>query len=617
MTESSHIQLVAKTMISVRTYRTTYLCLEDDSYTSFYTDLSQEDSLRLLLPCFVVYLLLRMIVTRRRPKSRFFITICVAAIPGRNEGFFMKHTESQKIHAFLHTFFLESAAYYPDKYALSIQNKRWTYAEIEHEARCWAKALLEGCDQQVRRVGIFAYRSYTAYVGVIASLFSGATYVPLNRTFPPQRTLSMVKQADLDAIIVDEQSLGQFQHLIPHLEKHMVILLPETRCIKSWPTHIRTLDKAALKQFAPLNELPIVTGETNAYLLFTSGSTGQPKGVPITHCNVASFLKWNLQKYQFTPEDRLTQTFDLTFDLSVFDLFMAWGSGACLCVLQPIELLAPFQFVQEQKISVWFSVPSLIALYRKKQLLQKNCLQSLCWSLFCGEALSQSSVEAWQEAAPQSLIENLYGPTELTIACSAYRWDSEYSPKQCVNGVVPIGRIYDHLDHIVVDETLTPVESGDTGELCVSGSQMFPGYWNDSEQTAKRIFQFGTRDFYRTGDVVRWEKNCYVYLGRIDHQVKIQGFRIELGEIESVLRRNEHVVEAAAVAWPLENGHAQSIVAFVRGNNIKIDEINQMCKTHLPYYMYPKQIYVMEEIPHNVNGKVDYNALHCKLRNLG
>ncbi|WP_207731366.1 amino acid adenylation domain-containing protein [Clostridium botulinum] len=525
----------------------------------------------------------------------------------------MKNTKGLENQKLLHSFFLESATRYPDSYGLSIGEQKWTYAEIEYQARCWANALLEGSSQQVCRVGIFASRSYVAYVGVLASLFSGSTYVPLNRRFPLKRTLSMIKQAELDAIIVDEQSFAQLQDIIPHLENHILILSPKNVVNKSGPPYIHFYDKLSLEHFSPLKELSMIKAEAIAYILFTSGSTGQPKGVPITHRNVVSFLEYNISKYQFTPEDRFTQTFDLTFDLSVFDLFMSWGSGGCICVMQPIELLAPFQFLTKHKVTVWFSVPSVIALYRKKQLLKKNYLPTLKWSLFCGEALTQSSVEAWQEAAPQSKIENLYGPTELTIACSAYRWDSKHSPNECVNGIAPIGKIYDHLNHIVIDEKLTPVNAGEAGELCVSGSQMFCGYWNNIEQTSKRFIRINSIDYYRTGDMVKWKNDNYVYLGRIDHQTKIQGFRIELGEIESVIRRNNNVVEAAAIAWPIENGKAQGIVAFVSGSNIKIDEINQICRAHLPHYMQPHKVYILNDVPYNTNGKIDYNALRLEL----
>lgn len=511
----------------------------------------------------------------------------------------------------LHTFFLDSARRYPTAHALSIGKKEWTYAEIENTARQWANALHVAGQGQIKRVGIFAYRSYISYVGILTTLFAGATCVPLNRTFPVQRTQDMITMAQLDAVIVDEQSLPQLKTLLPALPRTTLILLPEQEATFELRTLARVLDCRSLEMLPPLAELPTVDVNSIAYLLFTSGSTGRPKGVPITHSNVVSFLNWNLQHYQFTLADRFTQTFDQTFDLSFFDLFMAWGSGACLCVPLSIQLLAPFQFVQQQRITIWFSVPSIISLLLKKRLLTDASLPSLRWSLFCGEALPQSAAEAWQRAAPGSVIENLYGPTELTIACAAYRWNPCRSPSECVNGLVPIGQIYDHLDHLVVDEQLNPVPAGIAGELCVSGPQTFPGYWQDPDKTAERFFIYGERQqcYYRTGDLVKWQDTGYIYLGRADQQIKVQGYRIELGELEALLRHQKQVVDAAAIGWPVEDGKVQGIVVFVTGMDLQAEQLLQHVKEHVPLYMVPKEIRILETMPHNVNGKIDRPAL--------
>lgn len=514
----------------------------------------------------------------------------------------------------LHSFFLKSANLYPDNYALSIGDRKWTFSEIKHEASRWANILIKNSNKQPKRIGVFGNKSYPSYVGVLASLFSGATYVPLNQKFPKERTLSMIVQSDLDAIIVDSQSFPILEELLPSIEKKLLILCPENIINKSPTSKMTFFDKNYINDAVNLLDiLPEVNEDSFAYLLFTSGSTGIPKGVPISHKNVASFLKYNLKKYKFTPEDKFTQTFDLTFDLSVFDLFMSWGSGACLCVMQPIELLSPFNFIKKHEITVWFSVPSIISLYRKKQLLKPNCLPTLKWSLFCGEALQQSSVEAWQMAAPQSIIENLYGPTELTIACAAYRWDNNTSPQKCRNGIVPIGKVFDTLDSIVIDENNIPVNNGETGQLCVSGPQMFCGYLNNNEQTLKCFVNIGSKTYYKTGDLVRLENNDYIYLGRSDHQVKVQGYRIELGEIESILRLIEGVIEAVVIPWPIINGEVQGLVAFVSGNDINIEKAKDVCKEHLPYYMQPKKIHHRKNIPYNSNGKIDYNALKNSL----
>lgn len=513
----------------------------------------------------------------------------------------------------LHSFFLKSAKLYPDNYALSIEDNKWTYSEIEYEASCWANVLVTNSTVTLAKVGVFGNKSHAAYVGILASLFSGATYVPLNGKFPKERTLSMITQANLNAIIVDKQSFSKLKEIIPFLKKTLLILCPDTTINESLNCNINTFDKNSLKNYKPLKNLPVINENSFAYLLFTSGSTGKPKGVPISHKNVTSFLKYNLNKYKFTPEDKFTQTFDLTFDLSVFDLFMSWGSGACLCVMPPIQLLAPFKFIREHGITVWFSVPSIISLYRKKQSLKSNCLPTLKWSLFCGEALSESSVEAWHMAAPQSKIENLYGPTELTIACASYSWNENSSSNECINGIVPIGKVFDTLDSIVIDKNNTVVSNGEAGELCVSGSQMFSGYLNNKEQTLKHFVEIGSQKYYRTGDIVKLEKDNYIYLGRKDHQTKVQGFRIELGEIESVIRLNNNVIESTAIPWPIVGGEAQGIVVFVSGNDINTDELMKTCKTYLPYYMQPKNIYIIKDVPYNSNGKIDYNALKGRL----
>ncbi|MDP4146532.1 MAG: thioester reductase, partial [Bacillota bacterium] len=133
------------------------------------------------------------------------------------------------------------------------------------------------------------------------------------------------------------------------------------------------------------------------------------------------------------------------------------------------------------------------------------------------------------------------------------------------------------------------------------------------EQTLKRFVEIESKKYYKTGDMVKLEKDHYIYLGRMDHQIKVQGFRIELGEIESVIRFNDNVIEAAAIPWPIVDGEAQGLVAFVSGNNINVDELMETCKTHLPYYMNPSHIYILKDVPYNSNGKIDYNALKMKL----
>jgi acyl-coenzyme A synthetase/AMP-(fatty) acid ligase len=256
---------------------------------------------------------------------------------------------------------------------------------------------------------------------------------------------------------------------------------------------------------------------------------------------------------------------------------------------------------------------------RKKGFLKPGNFPSLRLSLFCGEPLPLASAQAWQEAAPNSIVENLYGPTELTIACLLHRWDPERSPGLGVNGMVPIGRPYPGLGAVLLDERLRPVSGSEPGELCVCGPQTVPGYWQDDAKTAERFVTVQVSPstavrFYRTGDrAARLDTGDYVYLGRVDHQIKVLGHRVELGEIEAALRDDPAVVEAIAVGWPVEDGTAQGIVAFVSGSGIDSAALLTRVRSRLPDYMTPREIRLVETMPLNANGKIDRNALRDRL----
>ena len=516
----------------------------------------------------------------------------------------------------LRTGFLRSAAARPDAPCLVIKGDTLSYADVEALARLWAQAIVGGIGRPARRVGVFASRSRESYVGVLAALCSGATFVPLNPSFPAERTREMIRQADLDAIIIDKTGARQLRDVLDGLDSVPLLILPEME--EAPGVGQPALLATQVRALQPLADLPPLLPGDIAYLLFTSGSTGKPKGVPVTHANVAWFIDFTADHYAITAEDRFSQTFDQTFDLSIFDLFLAWERGASVYSLQPIDLIAPARFIARNALTVWFSVPSIPALMRKKNTLKPGVLPSLRLSLFCGEPLPAETARAWQAAAPGSRVENLYGPTELTIACLWYTWNDETSPAECVNGVVPIGRPFAGLGVALVDDELQPAgEEG--GELCVCGPQTTPGYWRDPAKTAERFVElpgdaFPAPVFYRTGDrVKRLANGEYVYLGRTDHQVKVMGYRVELGEIEACLRREPNTVEAVALPWPIVESTAQGIVAFVSGAGIDLEQTRREAQATLPDYMVPSEIRVVEAMPLNANGKIDRNALAARL----
>lgn len=516
----------------------------------------------------------------------------------------------------IHSGFLHSCETYPHRPAVELQGMVLSYDELRRRAMSLA-SLLQGATPSADPplTAVFAYRSPSAYAGVLAALLAGHGYVPLNRTFPTERTRTMLQRSGCRSIIVDAQSEPQLEDVLDHLEKPLLIILPECSDASSqrrrWPRH--TIFGAGDLEPASNLEEKAVSPDSIAYLLFTSGSTGLPKGVMVAHRNVTHFVDLMTSRYGINEQDRFSQTFDMTFDLSAFDMFVAWERGACVCCPSHKTLLNPAKFIQSSKLTVWFSVPSVAGFMRRFGALKAGQFPTLRWSLFCGEPLPLEIAESWSLAAPNSVVENLYGPTELTIACCLYRWRPGKSKDECLQGVVPIGDPFPGMEALVVDEELKEVTPGGEGELLMAGPQVALGYWQDAEKTAA-VFMVPpgkNQPYYRTGDRVRRpnEGRPLCYLGRVDHQIKVQGHRVELGEVESLLVQEVGVEAAVAVGWPVTVSGAEGIEAFLIGINLDVQAIRERLKRKLPSYAVPQRLHLLSEFPLNSNGKIDRRQL--------
>jgi amino acid adenylation domain-containing protein len=515
--------------------------------------------------------------------------------------------------------FLHSLATGASRPALEIGDDVLTYEQLWNYAGAITAQLRETLSASEDVVALLASRSVAAYGGILGILGSGRGYCPLNPKFPLERTLTMLKASGSKTVVVGEECAATLEALLPRVEKPLTLILPDG----GWApraaliTGHRVVAADQLTKIADPGE-PTVNANATAYLLFTSGSTGVPKGVAVSQSNVIAYTNYAKKRFGFHVDDRCSQNFDLTFDLSVHDLFTCWDAGATLCPYTE-QTLTPATMVDEKELTCWFSVPSVAMFASKLGLLQPGAFPTLRWSLFCGEALSATLAEAWQQAANQSILENLYGPTEATIAITWYRWDSEKSPAECVRGLVPIGWPFDGQQAYAVNENLEPVPLGESGELCLGGSQVTRGYLNDPEKTARSFVKLphtGDQIWYRTGDLVRQDdRGCLFYLGRRDFQVKISGYRVELQEIDLVLREAAKTELAVAIPWPLTDGSASGIVGVVSGSDPARDtEIITACEARLPRYMVPNRIYHFPQIPLNVNGKIDRGKITQMLR---
>ncbi len=491
--------------------------------------------------------------------------------------------------------FDETAARYPDLIALEVGDERLSYAELSERVAAMALRLRAGVrGPGLERIGVLANRSVAAYAGYLAAHRLGCAAVPLNPGFSPQRLAAVVASARLDLVLTDAADLDL-------------------------PVPVIRADKPADADWAPTEPVRTADAEDLAYIIFTSGSTGTPKGVPVRHRNVTALLDYVIPRYELGPGCRLSQTFDLTFDPTAWDMFAAWTSGATLVVPTRGELVRPARFIVRRRITHWFSVPSVISYAVKLRDLTPGAMPDLRYSLFGGEQLFMEQVDAWRTAAPNSVLENLYGPTELTVACTQYRIPERPEDRPAsVNGTVPIGTTYPHLETLVLDEDGRPAEQG---ELCIRGPQRFPGYLNPADDENRFVVFDGERavvhesglapgeePYYRTGDRVCWTGGQLVHLGRLDQQVKVRGHRIELGEVEWALRAVPGVAQAAVLAQPDGSGET-CLEACYTGRELDQVDLRAALGARLPGYMVPRGFTHFETFPMNANGKTDRLAL--------
>jgi amino acid adenylation domain-containing protein len=497
-----------------------------------------------------------------------------------------------------------------------------TYGQLEESTNQLARALAEfGC-RRGDRVCLLVPKSLAAILGIIATLKADAIYVPLDTSNPVPRLRKMIAACEPCCILAGETARPVVDEILasaPAPVAPIGWLGPKRHEGDRFEAHFCLDD---LRGYSSEPRSSVNTKEDAAYLLFTSGSTGEPKGVVISHANVGQFLEWAIPYFHLGSCDRISGHPPLHFDLSVFDLFGTLAAGAQLHLVPPELNLAAAklaEFIRSGELTQWFSVPSVLTFMAKFDAVRFGDFPALKRVIWCGEVLPTPTLIYWMKRLPHVSFTNLYGPTEATIA------SSYYTVPQCPRDEqepIPIGTGCAGEELLVLDSELRPVRPGEIGELYIRGVGLSPGYWRDSQRTRLAFIPYPqnpSERIYKTGDLGKVGKDGLNYiLGRVDSQVKSRGYRIELGEIETAMNALDYLLEGAVVAIPT-SGFEGSIIcsgyAPSPGKNITHAIVRQDLAKTLPSYMLPSRWLALDRLPKNANGKIDRPQLRKMFEN--
>lgn len=500
----------------------------------------------------------------------------------------------------------------PDAPAVVCLGHTLTYGELAERAARVATCLIGryGNSNEYKgplRVGILASRSIGACIAVVGVCWAGGTYVPFGLQQPEERLIDLIAQCSLSAIIVDDAGADLLSGRLLAVCPPLIIHTGQASFSASDRKYniVQLMSLPAVVPTEPTFSAP----SDVAYVIFTSGSTGVPKGVMISARAVRHYVHTITAYLGLRATDRALETCELSFDASGHNMFATWEAGGALYILPTTSTLNAVRFVRNAGVTVWHSVPSLAGMLRQIKALAPNSLSSLRITIFGGEQLPVATVTAWQKAAPKSTIYNLYGPTEATVYCLAQKI-GEPLPVTPERDVIAIGMPLPGNEASLMDQHGQLPPEGSPGELVIAGVQLAVGYLGTPELTAARFPVLDGKQWYRTGDLALQDASGRFHcLGRLDNQVKVLGHRIELEEIDAHLRFVSGVDLVSTVAWPLVDGMARGIVAFVGAVGIDPEIIVESLKTRIPAYMVPNRVITMQSMPLNTSGKVDRKAL--------
>ena len=498
------------------------------------------------------------------------------------------------------TYLEQTARSRPDGTAYADEKESVTFSELRDRARAVAGRIFEITGDAINVPAVVllpkSVACLTAFFGIT---YSANFYTPLDVTSPQARLEKIVETlrpgfaiACADTLPL-ARALGFSESNTVLLEEAVHHEIPEEKIGRALARKVDT---------DPL------------YVLFTSGSTGVPKGVTICHRSVLDYIEWCCETFRFDERTRFGNQAPFFFDNSILDIYCTLKTGASMFIIPehlfsfPIKLV---EFLDEKEINTIFWVPSALIHTANSGVLEKHCPKFLEKVLFCGEVMPNKQLNIWRRALPQAMYANLYGPTEITDVCAYFMVDREFSDDESL----PIGFPCANTDILVIKEDGTAAQEGETGELCVRGTSLALGYYNNPEKTAQAFVQNPLNQrypelIYKTGDLVKYnERHELIYLCRKDFQIKHMGHRIEIGEIETAVTALPGMESGCIV----NDEAANQIVLFYQSQSLKDADILRGLRAQLPKYMLPNRMVKLESMPLNGNGKIDRVKLKSSL----
>lgn len=483
---------------------------------------------------------------------------------------------------------------YPNKIAFADSSREATYQEFLQNSKKIGSSLAN-LQQTNQPIAIYIDKNVKCLEAMMGTLYSGNFYTILDTASPKERLNHIIETLKPIAIITDQKNLEKAKQLGS-----------STQTIYIYEELIEEeINENLLKE---INQKMIDTDPM--YILFTSGSTGVPKGTVISHKSVLAYINWVKEAFDINENTVFGSQTPFYFSMSVTDVFTTILTGATFYIIPkmyfsfPVKLL---EFLNEKKINTIYWVPSALSIVANLKALDEVQLPYLQKVLFAGEVMPTKQLNIWIEHLPNVLFANLYGPTETTDICTYYVVDRKFENSESL----PIGKHCDNCNVMIINEEGKLAKQGEEGELCVRGSFLAQGYYHNPAQTQKVFVQNPLNQaypeiIYKTGDIVKEnERGEIIYLSRKDFQIKHMGYRIELGEIETAINAIEGIVLCACVYDTVNS----KIVLFYQGNKLDKKELLEQAKQRLPNYMCPNEIICLDKMPYNANGKIDRKKL--------